>query len=217
MVRTAARQPVPARHAEAERDVAAILDAATRLLSADPTAGMTDVAEAAGVGLPVLYRHFPSREALVGAVLDRAVDLTDAALEHECIDAAPAPEAMAGLLRSAWEVLDRHRRLFLAADRAPATDPAGERNRERHERPLRRVRRLIERGRRDGDFRHDLPLPWLVTTFFAIIHAAARERDAGRLKPEEVEHVLVTTMSSLLAPGPADGPADGLTRPDPTP
>ncbi|NUR86556.1 MAG: TetR/AcrR family transcriptional regulator, partial [Nonomuraea sp.] len=88
-----------------------------------------------------------------------------------------------------------HRRLFLAADRVLPT----ERIREHHDRPLRRVERLIARGRDDGDFRTDLPLEWLVTTFFAIIHSAAQEREAGRLAPDEVEPVLIRTMLSLLA------------------
>jgi hypothetical protein len=70
---------------------------------------------------------------------------------------------------------------------------------------LRRVERLIARGQRDGDFRTDLPLAWLVTTFFSIIHSTAQEREAGRLAPEEIESVLTKTMLSLLAP--AAGPA----------
>ncbi|MFC5826399.1 TetR/AcrR family transcriptional regulator [Nonomuraea insulae] len=199
-----ARQPVPARRADAERNIASILEAGTRLLSADPAASVADIAKAAGVGRVTLYGHFPSREALVDAVLDHAVDIADAVLEDDSIDTAPAPEAMAGLLRSAWEVLDRHRRLFLAADRVLAT----ERIREHHERPLRRVERLIARGQREGDFRRDLPLPWLVTTFFSIIHSAAQEREAGRLAPEQVEQVLVRTMLSLLSPdgGPSTPP-----------
>ncbi|MFI7612522.1 TetR/AcrR family transcriptional regulator [Nonomuraea terrae] len=197
MVKTAARQPVPARRADAERNIAAILEAGTRLLSADPTASVADIAKAAGVGRVTLYGHFPSREALVDAVLDHAVRMADDVLEDESIDAAPAPEAMARLLRSAWEILDRHRRLFLAADRALAT----ERIREHHERPLRRVERLIDRGRRDGDFRTDLPLPWLVTVFFSVVHSAAQEREAGRLAADEVERVLVQTMLSLLRRG----------------
>ncbi|WP_043620025.1 TetR/AcrR family transcriptional regulator [Nonomuraea candida] len=199
MVRTAARQPVPSRRADAERNIAAILEAGTRLLSADPAASVADIAKAAGVGRVTLYGHFPSREALVDAVLDHAVELADAVLEDEAIDTAPAPEAIAELLRSAWEILDRHRRLFLAADRVLAT----ERIREHHERPLRRVERLIARGQRDGDFRTDLPLPWLVTAFFSIIHSAAQEREAGRLEAEEVERVLTKTMLSLLHPRPA--------------
>ncbi|MEV4016569.1 TetR/AcrR family transcriptional regulator [Nonomuraea angiospora] len=201
MAKTAARQPVPARRADAERNIAAIVEAGTRLLSADPTASVADIAKAAGVGRVTLYGHFPSREALVDAVLDHAVQTADAVLADDSLDTAPAPEAMARLLRSSWEVLDRHRRLFLAADRVLAT----ERIREHHERPLRRVERLIVRGQRAGEFRTDLPPGWLVTTFFSIIHSAAQEREAGRIAPEEVELVLVKTMLSLLAP--TDGPA----------
>ncbi|MBB5780553.1 TetR/AcrR family transcriptional regulator [Nonomuraea jabiensis] len=195
MAKSAARQPVPARRADAERNIAAILEAGTRLLSADPTASVADIAKAAGVGRVTLYGHFPSREALVDAVLDHAVEVADAVLADDSLDTVPAPEAMARLLRSSWEVLDRHRRLFLAADRVLAT----ERIREHHERPLRRVERLIVRGQRAGEFRTDLPPGWLVTTFFSIIHSAAQEREAGRLAPEEVEQVLTKTMLSLLA------------------
>ncbi|RVX40340.1 TetR family transcriptional regulator [Nonomuraea polychroma] len=197
MGKTAARQPVPARRADAERNIAAILEAGTRLLSADPAASVAEIAKAAGVGRVTLYGHFPSRDALVDAVLDHTVGVADAVLEDPSIDTAPAPGAMAKLLRSSWEVLDRHRRLFVAADRVMAT----ERIREHHDRPLRRVERLIARGQRDGDFRTDLPLSWLVTTFFSIIHSAAQEREAGRLAPEDVERVLVTTMLSLLTSG----------------
>ncbi|GAA3619432.1 TetR/AcrR family transcriptional regulator [Nonomuraea rosea] len=196
MVKAAARQPVPARRADAERNIAAILEAGTRLLSADPAASVAEIAKAAGVGRVTLYGHFPSREALVDAVLDHAVGMADAVLEDPAIDTAPAPEAMTRLLHSSWEILDRHRRLFLAADRVLPT----ERIREHHDRPLRRVERLIARGQDDGDFRTDLPLPWLVTAFFSIIHSAAQEREAGRLAADEVEQVLVTTMLSLLSP-----------------
>ncbi|MEU7829565.1 MULTISPECIES: TetR/AcrR family transcriptional regulator [unclassified Nonomuraea] len=195
MVKTAARQPVPARRADAERNIAAILQAGTRLLSADPTASVADIAKAAGVGRVTLYGHFPSREALVDAVLDHAVGVAEAVLADDSIDTAPAPEAMAKLLRSSWEILDRHRRLFLAADRTLATEQI----RKHHDRPLQRVERLIARGQRAGDFRTDLPLAWLVTTFFSIIHSAAQERETGRLAAEEVEPVLIKTMLALLS------------------
>ncbi|MFG1697175.1 TetR/AcrR family transcriptional regulator [Nonomuraea sp. NPDC049309] len=194
MAKTGTGQPVSGRRADAERNIAAILDAGTRLISADPTVSVADIAKAAGVGRVTLYGHFPSREALVDAVLDHAVNVADIMLADEFIETAPAPEAMARLLRSSWEVLDRHRRLFLAADRTLPT----ERIRQHHDRPLQRVRRLIERGRRDGDFRADLPLSWLVTTFFSILHSAAQECEAGRLEPEEAESVLIKTMLSLL-------------------
>ncbi|MEU8403946.1 TetR/AcrR family transcriptional regulator [Nonomuraea sp. NPDC048892] len=197
MVKAASRQSAPVRRADAERNIAAILAAGARLLSSDPAASVAAIAKAAGVGRVTLYGHFPSREALVEAVLNHVVDAADAVLEDPALETAPTPEAMAALLRSSWEILDRHRRLFVAADRMMAT----ERIRQHHDRPLRRVERLIERGQRDGDFRTDLPLPWLVTTFFSLIHSAAQEREAGRLAPEDVERVLIASMVSLLTDG----------------
>ncbi|AQZ63056.1 Transcriptional regulator, TetR family [[Actinomadura] parvosata subsp. kistnae] len=197
MVKAASRQSVPVRRADAERNIAAILAAGTRLLSSDPAASVAAIAKAAGVGRVTLYGHFPSREALVEAVLNHVIGAADPALEDPALETAPAPEAMAALLRSSWEILDQHRRLFVAADRTMAT----ERIRRHHDRPLRRVERLIERGRRGGDFRTDLPLPWLVTTFFSLVHSAAQEREEGRLAPEDVERVLITSMLSLLTDG----------------
>ncbi|UBU16409.1 TetR/AcrR family transcriptional regulator [Nonomuraea gerenzanensis] len=197
MVKAASRQSVPVRRADAERNIAAILAAATRLLSSDPAASVAAIAKAAGVGRVTLYGHFPSREALVEAVLNHVIGAADAALEDPALETVPAPEAMAALLRSSWEILDQHRRLFVAADRTMAT----ERIRQHHDRPLRRVERLIERGRRNGDFRTDLPLSWLVSMFFSLVHGAAQEREAGRLAPEDVERVLITSMLSLLTDG----------------
>ncbi|GAB2469344.1 TetR/AcrR family transcriptional regulator [Xylanimonas ulmi] len=60
-------------------------------------ASLRDVARRAGVGIATLYRHFPTRDALVQAVLsDRLNALADAADESL---AAPSPgEALAGWL-----------------------------------------------------------------------------------------------------------------------
>ncbi|MET9338159.1 TetR/AcrR family transcriptional regulator [Nonomuraea sp. NPDC003804] len=183
------------RRADAERNIAAILAAAARLLSADPNVSVAEIAKEAGVGRVTLYGHFPSRESLVDAVLQEAVDNAEAALSGLELDALPAAQAMDRLIGSSWEILDRHRRLFVAADRAlPA-----ERIRERHGRPLARVERLVERGMDEGAFRTDLPLSWLVTTFFALLHNAAGEIEAGRLPREVAADVLTRTLRSVLA------------------
>lgn len=181
--------------ADAERNIAAILDATQRLLSSDPGASVAEIAKAAGVGRVTLYGHFPSRESLIDAVLARAISAADAVLDDPALGELPAPEALARLVGSSWEVLDRHTRLFIAADRVLAT----ERIRERHAEPLRRVEELIARGRADGDFRTDLPLSWQVSTFFAILHSAAQEVEAARLDRAEAGDVLVTTLGSLLS------------------
>ncbi|WP_327090781.1 TetR/AcrR family transcriptional regulator [Nonomuraea sp. NBC_01738] len=181
--------------ADAERNIAAILAAGQRLLSADPTASVAEIAKAAGVGRVTLYGHFPSREDLVDAVLRQAIDQAQQVLDQLELDEGPAPQALTTLVATAWEVLDRHSRLFVAADRAMGTTAV----RERHAGPLLLVERLIARGRAEGDFRTDLPLPWLVSTFFAILHTMAQEVESARLDRAEASGVLVTTLESLLS------------------
>jgi AcrR family transcriptional regulator len=52
----------------AERNRAAILDAANEVFAASPSASMNEVATRARVGAGTLYRHFPTREDLILAV-----------------------------------------------------------------------------------------------------------------------------------------------------
>jgi AcrR family transcriptional regulator len=58
--------------ARANRD--RILDIARDALAADPAASLNSIAKAAGVGAGTLYRHFPSREALVLGVYRNEIE-----------------------------------------------------------------------------------------------------------------------------------------------
>ncbi|MGW3867651.1 TetR/AcrR family transcriptional regulator, partial [Streptomyces sp. NPDC005047] len=51
-----------ARRADAQHNVAKILDAAIDCLSRSSDASVVQIAQAAGVGRVTLYGHFPSRE-----------------------------------------------------------------------------------------------------------------------------------------------------------
>ncbi|MEV4259384.1 TetR/AcrR family transcriptional regulator, partial [Spirillospora sp. NPDC049652] len=75
--------------------------------------------------------------------------------------------------------------------------------REHHDRPMEAVRTLIERGRATGAFRTDLDTGWLVTTVYALLHAAADEVAAGKLDRGGTAEVLRTTLLSVLRPVPA--------------
>jgi AcrR family transcriptional regulator len=56
-----------------------ILDVALVELLRDPDASMDQIARAAGVVRRTVYGHFPSREALISALLDGAVEMVAAA------------------------------------------------------------------------------------------------------------------------------------------
>jgi AcrR family transcriptional regulator len=58
----------PGRVAEGQRNRERLLEAAAAAYAADPPGTLESIAAEAGVGIGTLYRHFPTREALVQAV-----------------------------------------------------------------------------------------------------------------------------------------------------
>jgi AcrR family transcriptional regulator len=112
---------LPRRRADAVSNRAAVLDAATRVLVADPQASMADVAAAAGVARRTLYGHFSSREDLVTAIAGRVVEGLRACVQRW--DAEPEPLLrLAGYLHDASRyVADLHPLSGLARSSAAQT------------------------------------------------------------------------------------------------
>ncbi len=193
----AAKRPAATRRrADAERNIAAIVDAALACFAEQPRASMADVARAAGVGRVTLYAHFPSRAALLDAALARAIAAAGTVVDAEVDDRDPADQALGALIGSSWRTLHRCGRLFEAAQ----ADLDAETLRRHHDPALARVDALISRGRSEGVFRTDLPTSWLVTTFYSLIHAAAEDVHAGRLDAADAARVLQPTLLSAFAP-----------------
>jgi TetR/AcrR family transcriptional repressor of mexCD-oprJ operon len=205
----ASRPPAARRRADAERNIAAILEAGLACFSRSADASVAEVARAAGVGRVTLYGHFPSREALTDAVLAHAVTKANTALDAVAIDHGPAAEALARLIGSSWRIIDQHRGLLAAAQ--AHLPPA--RVRHHHDQAMARVERLIARGQDQGTFRTDLPRSWLVATFYSLMHGAAEEVDAGRLDPAQAAGVLVATILAALAN--QTDPSQARPRPSP--
>jgi AcrR family transcriptional regulator len=169
--------PQDHRRAAAERSIEAILDAAERLLGAGSDANTSAVAAAAGVSRVTLYSHFPTRQELLEAVAGRAVSRgAEAIAEAELASGEPA-DALSRLIEAAWGKLDRNLHLF-AAGRAELSSDSIRRAHEQIDAP---ILALIKRGRRAGAFRKDVPAGWLLATYYALMHAAADEVNAGRV------------------------------------
>ena len=81
------------RRSDAQRNRDRILAAAVAAFTASGTASLNAIAKQAGVGIGTLYRHFPTREALVLEVYRHEVQqLVDAA--PELLATAPPPAAL---------------------------------------------------------------------------------------------------------------------------
>jgi len=184
-----------AQRADARRNVAAILDAATDCLARDPEVSIAGIAAAAGVGRITLYGHFKTRAELVDAVLARAIEHADEVLDATDTGGDPA-DALARLVAASWQIVHEFRNILLAAHR----ELPAERIRGVHDPILRRVRSLIARGQRAGTFRTDLPGSWLATTAFSLMHAAAEDAAAGRVKPGEAAGFIAATLQAAFTP-----------------
>jgi AcrR family transcriptional regulator len=208
---TATRSDSPRqRRADAQRSIAAIVRSAIRLFGERPDASMTDVARAAGVGRVTIYAHFPTREALIGAAIEHAVQEATEALAAAKLDEGPADEALVRLLRLSWPILDRHRGLHAAAG---ALQPSH--LRDQHLAQIRRIEDLIGRGQREGTFRTDLTATWLAAVAYNLIHAAAEEVSADRLDRAEAGAVLEGTLRAAFAKT-SEGVDAGADRPTTT-
>jgi AcrR family transcriptional regulator len=193
---TAAERSAPRRRrADAERSVAAILDAGLEALASDPDSSQSEIARRAGVVRATIYVHFPTRTALLDAVMEHAVDQVVAAMKHaEPARGRPA-EALERVLLATWRELARfHGLLALNTARLSA-----EELHRRHVPMLDQLEPLIERGQQEGVFRSDLPVVWHLAVIRAIVHAASAAIQGGRLEESEAEAAMLTTALAAIA------------------
>ena len=192
---TSDTQTKDTRKATAERNVEAILDGAERLLRQGRAATISAVAKEAGVSRVTVYSHFADRQRLVEAVVTRAVDHVMASLDAARPADGPAPEALKRLVAASWERLAGKQEIARAAAAELSTDAM----RRAHEGARAVLQELIERGRQEGAFRTDVPAEWLITSFLALIHAAADEVRSGTLDAGAALDVLLVTVADLFA------------------
>jgi AcrR family transcriptional regulator len=147
------------------RAEAAIIDAATHVLTRDRSGSMTEIAREAGVGRATVHRYFPDRSALVTAIGQESLAATRDGLRRARVREGDVRDA---LQRVVEELLALGPRFgFLVNEVDVSTDPdflAADRA------AMRPVRVLLDRGRSDGSLRADLPVEWISATLEALIY-----------------------------------------------
>ena len=178
---------------DAERRRTVILDAAAEVLGGRPEASMEDVALAAGVSRQTVYAHFPTRDRLLGAVLQRITDEAALALDAAALDEGPADAALGRFLDATWRTFERHP-LLLHPSVATA-DVGGDE--ARHEDVASRLERLIRRGQRSGVFDRGLAPAWLVRATVALGHLAGAEVGTGAMGAKQAARTLRRSVFAL--------------------
>lgn len=165
--------------ADAVRNRERLVAEARRFFSAGgATVPLDAVAQAAGVGVGTLYRHFPTREALVEAVYRSELDALAAEAEP-LLAAHPALDAL-----RIW--MDRYA-LFVAAKHAmrdalriALTSPTASRP-ETRARVRDIVARFVAAGAADGTIRADVEPDDVTVCLAGAVLMTATSTDAGQL------------------------------------
>lgn len=178
-----------------------LLDAATTVLTKDGSASLAEVAAAAGVGRTTLHRYFPTREGLIRALVEDALDRVEEAITAAEPDRGPVLEA---LQRVTDTVVPLGPSLaFLHAE--PDVYHARDLIRRWYE-ALEPIARAVERGQADGSLRADLPVKWVVDAYAGAILTAWDTADEGRIWLQDAPRLITSTVFHGIATPRSDTP-----------
>ncbi|MER7923036.1 TetR/AcrR family transcriptional regulator [Streptomyces sp. NPDC096057] len=166
-----------------ERTRAAILDAAARVLGRRTDAGMAEIAEEAGLGRATLYRHFPTRDALLRGMAEVGINELVEAFDAARLDELPADRAITRIVAVFLREGAKYAAVIRQADEY--CDPSD------MERTVKPVREVIDRGVREGVLRDDLRGDTVFAMFSAIVERALWLTIDEALTPEEATEAAV--------------------------
>ncbi len=191
---------------DAQRNRERILASARTLLARDGLgASVEEITRQAGVGMGTLYRHFPTKEELIDAVLEDAFAELVRVTEQAVADA----DAWRGLTRFLEQALELHVANRGLKDVLATRDLGGNRARAMRERMQPLLRRLIERAQAQGALRPDFTaedVPLVFWTGGRVIEATAT------VAPDYWRRYLGVLLDGLRAKAATPLPAPPLTR-----
>jgi AcrR family transcriptional regulator len=173
--------------ADARRNRARVLEAAESVFAAKGTGAPTEeVARAAGVGIGTVFRHFPTKEALLEAVLiarlRRFVDEAEAVVAADSAD----PGAAFFTFLTSWIEMSSAKNAYFEALTAAGVSVPHEKS-DIGVRLIDALGVLLSRAQRAGAVREDLVAGELITVIIGVAKAAEYAGPDARLRARAVE------------------------------
>ena len=182
---------------DAARNHQALIRAATAAVHREgPRVPMATIAGDAGVGIGTLYRHFPTREDLLGYLTHASFERVLGNARAAEGNAATATEALRQFIEAA---ISQRNQLVLPLHGGPP--PAWPATRTVRDQVHRVIQQIIDRGRADGTITADVT-PHDIVVFGAML-AQPRRSDPGW---DATCRRLLATYLAGLGPGTAGNP-----------
>lgn len=165
-------QPAPRKpRSDARRNRELLLEAAKEAFTRfGAEASLDEIARQAGVGPGTLYRHFPTRDALIEAVFRTEVEKLEEAGRRFAATMGPLEALRAWMLLFIDYIAAKH--VIAPALNSVAGGP--EKMYERNRAPIREaVESLVERARKSGEIRADLDAFDLLRALIGVAYTAS--------------------------------------------
>ncbi len=153
------------RNEDVSKSELALINAGFAVLSHNPGATLTEVADAADVGRATLHRYFSSRADLLSALARYAMRELEDAASAATVDAQSYCEALRLIMGAIIPLAHRH--MFLTQENLQ--DPDME---EALAQQAKDLRDLIDSAKKEGALREDLPTEWIAQAYDHLIYAA---------------------------------------------
>jgi len=161
----------------------AIVEAGIKTLLNNPSAGMSDIANAAGVGRATLYRHFPSREELIRRIALLCLSETERAFkpfEHlrgreaieKIFDVLMPFAARFRFLGKLWSLVEEDAEILAIEARMD-----------------REMGFLFDEAKKTGVLNASLPTAWIKVLFDNVLDAGWVMIEDGDATPQEAAHL----------------------------
>ena len=178
---------------DARRNREAVIDAAIRLFAEREDASTQEIADASGVARTTVYRHFPTRDDLFGAMFARAVEYSRVRTAETLSDDRTAEENLRAL---ATTMIDFGLEFRFLLSNAAAGKPALQEGRESPQSP---VKAYMEAARDRGELR-DFPVHWLMSVGQSLMIVAIEDHLAGHMSEADAKALLAQTLVAALIP-----------------
>lgn len=171
-----------------------LLPAVSTALADNLGASLQEIADAAGVGRTTLHRHFPTRQALMGAVAEHALTEYARVMDDCEFDEATAPEVLERLSKEVMALAVAYALLYAEppiTDNVAALHGAVTAHDDRFE-------RFVARGQADGYFRTDVPSRWIVYSIGSQALAIWYAVRSGVIATRDTERLFLTSVADGL-------------------
>ncbi len=198
-------EPHRALRADAARNRTRIMEAAWRLLTQHELGdlNMEQVAREADIGKGTLYRHYPTKESLLEALVGAGAGRIVADMQERIPPEADALTKLRTVVAVCYDVYETSRisvDLLLSAWRfSERCAPPEQRDTHPMTLTVARVRSIIEQGVREGSFR-PLDLDYTATAIFSLISPVAFAKQSERLgySRAELEERVIDLITHAL-------------------